>query len=93
MLGDLDHTLFNVAYEIRRARTFPLWYIIPVSIPAMLNMYMTGASMIKWIFVLSAFVLSYFVVWFGLTKMQEPRKRKLERLREKIVNDDWDGKD
>lgn len=89
MLGELDHALYNSEYEIRRARTFPLWYILPVSIPAMLNMYMNDASVYKWIFVLFAFVLSYFVVWLGLTKMQEPRKRKLEKLREKMLQDDW----
>lgn len=93
MLGDLDHALYNVDYEVRRARTFPLWYLIPVAIPAMLNMYMSGASMLKWVLVIGAFILSYFVVWFGLTKMQEPNKRKLERLREKIVNEDWDVQD
>ncbi|MDW3195605.1 MAG: hypothetical protein R8G66_24730 [Cytophagales bacterium] len=89
MLGELDHALYNSEYEIRRARTFPLWYLIPVSIPAMLNMYMNDASITKWVLVLFAFTLSYVVVWFGLTKMQEPRKRKLEKLREKILTDDW----
>lgn len=93
MLGDLDHALYNVDYEVKRARTFPLWYLLPVAIPAMLNMYMNDASVFKWTFVSGAFVLSYLVVWFGLTKMQEPHKRKLERLKEKILNDDWGDKE
>ena len=93
MLGELDHALYNLDYEVRRARTFPLWYLIPVSIPAMLNMYMNDASTFKWVVVIGAFILSYFVVWLGLTKMQEPQKRKLEKLREKMLKDDWNSSD
>lgn len=93
MLGDLDHAIFNVEHEIKRARTFPLWYILPLIIPTFLNMYMNDASLFKWTFVSAAFILSYLVVWFGLTKMQEPHKRKLIRLKEKIMNDDWDSGD
>ncbi len=92
MLGDLDHALYNVDYEVKRARTFPLWYLVPIAIPAFLNMYMTDASVSKWVLVTGAFILSYFVVWFGLTKKQEPHKQKLIRLKEKISNDDWDEK-
>ena len=89
MLGDLEHALYNVEYEIKRARTFPFWYLSPLIFPAFLNMYMNDASAWKWVIVSGAFVLSYVVVWFGLKKMQEPNKRKLERLKEKIKNDDW----
>lgn len=89
MLGELDQAIFNVEYEIKRARTFPLWYLSPLIIPTMLNMYMSDASLTKWVIVSGAFILSYFVVWVGLSKFQEPQLRKLEKLREKIRNDDW----
>ena len=89
MMGELDHALYNMNYEIKRARTFPMWYIFPVMIPSFLNMYMNDAALGKWLFVIGAFILSYFVVWLGLSKFQKPQHRKLVELREKIKNDDW----
>lgn len=93
MLGDLDHTIYNVEYEIKRARTFPLWYLAPVIVPAFLNMYMNDASLSKWLLVGGAFILSYLVTWFGLKQFQEPKKKKLEQLRKKIMNDEWGDQD
>lgn len=89
MLGDLEHALYNVDYEIKRARTFPLWYLSPVMLPTLLNMAMNDTSITRWIIVLGSFVLSYVVVWFGLRRFQQPQRRKLVRLKEKIMNDDW----
>ncbi len=93
MMGELDHTIFNLDYEIKRARTFPLWYLAPLVIPTFLNMYINEAPVNKWIIVSCAFVLSYLVTRWGLIKFQKPRKKNLENLRAKIQADDWSEND
>lgn len=87
IIGDLDQALSNVKFEITRAKTFIWWYILPISIPAMLNMYMNDASFLKWIVVIGAFILSYFVVRIGLTYSQVPHRNRLLKLREKLLSE------
>ncbi len=85
IIGDLDQAISNVNFEIVRARTFIWWYILPLTFPVFLNMYMNDASALKWILVIGGFFLSYFVVRIGLTYSQVPNKRRLEKLREKLL--------
>lgn len=87
MLGDLDQAIANVSFEIRRAKTFIWWYILPLAIPLAVNMYMNQAALWKWVFVIAGLILSYFVVQFGLNRHQVPRKRSLESLREKLTDE------
>lgn len=86
MLGDLDQAIAQQDYLISQSRTFLWWFIVPVAIPAILNMAATGPKPpLQWAFVLGSFVLSYFVVRSGLRRKHLPHKQSLERLRETLV--------
>lgn len=87
IIGDLDQAIANVSFEVNRAKTFIFWYILPLSFPAFLNMYMNEASLTKWAIVIAAFILSYIVVRIGLSYSQIPNKRRLEALREKLISE------
>ncbi len=87
MLGDLDHAISNVDFEVKRAKTFIWWYIIPIAIPVFLNMYLKEASLWKWALIIGCFILSYVVVQFGLNKAQLPRKDALQALRKKLMDE------
>lgn len=87
MLGDLDHAISNVDFEVRRSKTFIWWYIIPIAIPVFLNMYLKEVSLWKWALIIGCFILSYVVVQFGLNRAQLPRKRSLQALRKKLTED------
>lgn len=87
VIGDLDHAIANTEFEIRRAKTFVWWYILPVMIPAILNMIMNDASLLKWILIGAALVLSFLVVRWGLTRSQLPKYRNLLSLRKKLLED------
>ena len=87
MLGDLDHAISNVEFEVRRSKTFIWWYIIPIAIPVFLNMYLKEVSLWKWALIIGCFILSYVVVQFGLNRAQLPRKRSLQALRKKLTED------
>lgn len=87
MLGDLDHAIANVEFEIKRARTFIWWYLVPIAIPVFLNLYMKEASVTKWLIIIGMFILSYVVVQLGLYFAQLPKKRSLQSLRDKLNED------
>ena len=87
MVGDLDHAISNVDFEVRRSKTFIWWYIIPIAIPVFLNMYLKEVSLWKWALIIGCFILSYVVVQFGLNRAQLPRKRSLQALRKKLTED------
>jgi RsiW-degrading membrane proteinase PrsW (M82 family) len=87
MMGDLDHAISNVEFEIKRARTFIWWYLIPIAIPVFLNLYDKNASLTKWLIIIGMFILSYAVVQLGLYFAQLPKKRSLQSLRDKLKED------
>ena len=88
MLGDLDFAISNIEYEVRRARTFLWWFILPVAIPSLINMIQAGAPNWKWSFVIGAFFLSLFLVRWELRNKHIPRKRELEKLKTFLINND-----
>ncbi|MEX2602041.1 MAG: hypothetical protein WD355_10350 [Balneolaceae bacterium] len=81
---DLDHAIANVEYEIRRSRTMVWWYIIPLAIPALLNMTEGSPAPWQWVMVSGGFVLSWFVIQWGLTRHLIPQKKNLETIRIKL---------
>jgi Ca2+/Na+ antiporter len=86
MLGELDHAISNVQSTISIGKTMIYWYILPVSAYVMIKMLVVGAPLEKWLFVIGAFILGYFVSTWGVNKQHIPRKNKLEALKEKLTN-------
>ncbi len=87
ILGDLDQAISNASFEIRRAKTFLWWYILPIASSSLLNMYTKGSSPAKWILVSLTFVLAHVVVNWSLNKAQVPGRKRLIKLREKITEE------
>ena len=87
MLGNIDEAISNVENEVKRSRTFVYWFLLPIIIPVFARMIANGADIWKWVLVLAAVILSLIVVQYGLKKSQLPKKRGLEILREKLLEE------
>lgn len=88
MLGDLDHAIANVTYEIKRNKTFVWWFLLPTAIPLLLNLLQPETPFWKWVVIPAAFVLAFVVTRWELNRKQLPRKRKLEALRAMLVKEE-----
>lgn len=87
LLGGVNHAIENINFEIRRSKTFILWFLLPLSVPSFMNLAQKEASIWIWLLVISGFLLSYFVTRLGLQRSLMPKKRNLEILKEKLVED------
>lgn len=87
ILGEIDHAITSVAYEIRRAKTMVWWFILPLGIPTLAVMAWKGSPLWAWLVVLGAFALSYIIIQLDLNRCHIPKKRKLEQLREKLTEE------
>lgn len=59
----VDEALNNQNYLKRAMDYFLLWYILPLAVPAVLNMYQTGGKPLwQWAFVLGSFLLGYLLI-------------------------------
>lgn len=85
MLGGLNHAIENVNFEVKRARTFVLWFLLPTAIPSVMNMINGNASLGKWLVIIGAYILAIFVTQLGLTKKLLPKRKNLEALRNKLT--------
>jgi len=87
MLGDLDEAISNVSYEAFRAKNFVWWFLLPTVIPAFLNMSQSDAPLWKWFVVPIAFVLAFALTRWELNKVHQPKKRGLQALRKKLMEE------
>lgn len=85
VLGDLDHAISSVTYEMSRSKHMVLWVVLPLFILIFLNMTQDDASFWKWVVVASAFVLSALVLQWDYNRCQKPKRQKLEALRNKLI--------
>lgn len=85
MLGDLEETISNIDNEIKRARTFVWWFLIPALLPALLNIAQADGPWWKWLIIPVTVLLSVPLVQWEMRKKHIPRKRHLEDLREKLL--------
>ena len=87
MLGDLNHAIANVNYEVRRSKNMVWWFILPITILVFLNMSQGDVSLWKWIGIAAAFVLSGLLTRWEYIHRFKPKQRKLEALREKLTEE------
>ncbi|HET6528841.1 MAG TPA: hypothetical protein VFG39_08850 [Balneolaceae bacterium] len=87
MLGDLDHAISSVAYEMNRSKNMVWWFVLPSVILIFLNMSQEGVSVWKWVGVAFAFALSALILRWDYNRCQKPKKQKLEALREKLIEE------
>ena len=88
LLGDLDNAIAHASYLVKMANSFLWWFMLPVAIPTILNMWLSGEpkSIGQWALILGAFVLAAFLVRWELRRKHLPRKRELETLRETLMD-------
>ena len=86
VLGDLDHAISNMKYIVKRARTYSLWYVLPLAIPSLLNMYYKGVSSpLQWALVVGCFILGFSIIQVSLVRKYIPKLQKLEKMREDLI--------
>lgn len=87
ILGKLDQAIDNADNEIRRAKTFVWWMLIPAAIPTALNMIQGDQSIGKILLIAGFFALAFVVTQWGLKRSLLPRKRSLEALKKKLLEE------
>jgi hypothetical protein len=87
MLGDLDHAISSVTYELNRSKNMVWWFVLPSMILIFLNMSQNDVSVWKWVGIASAFVLSALLILWDYEHCQKPKKRRLEALRKKLAEE------
>lgn len=88
MLGELDHAISNTDSIIKFTYLMVFGYFVPISFFYMLKMLDRGASMEKWLFIFFMFALAIALVTWERKKCHIPRKKDLEVLRDKLVNEE-----
>lgn len=88
ILGDLNHAIASVDYEVRRSRSMVWWFLLPLAILTVLNMSTAGdISIWKWLGIAGGFVLSYVLIRWEHNRCHKPKKRRLEALRDKLTEE------
>ncbi|MEP5612079.1 MAG: hypothetical protein ABJP45_07500 [Cyclobacteriaceae bacterium] len=85
ILGELEHAISNTQSTIQIGKTMIYWYLLPIGIYIIINMIHNEASLSKWLLVAGAFILGNFLGNWEIRNCHIPRKRHLERLREKLM--------
>ncbi len=89
MLGELERAIFRIACQVRRARTFVWWFLLPAAVTVALSLLDSDDSKPswQWVIVLGAFFLGQWVVRLGLRCQHLPAKSELEALRAKLLQE------
>lgn len=87
ILGDLDHAIANVNYEVNRSKNMVWWFVFPLAILVLLNMSQVNVPLWKWIGIGAAFVLSALLVRWEHNRCHKPKKQKLMALRKKLIQE------
>lgn len=85
ILEEMEQAIANARYLVRFAQTFAYWFLLPTAVVALLRMNQRQASFAQWSWVIGCFVLSYLLVRWELRKKHQPRLRRLEELRNKLM--------
>jgi len=86
MLGDLNHTIASLQYKTNRSKNMVWWFVVPLAILTMLNMWQIDVSLWEWLGVGAAFILSALLMRWEYNRCNKPRLRNLEALRDKLTD-------
>ncbi|MDZ7716433.1 MAG: hypothetical protein U5J95_09500 [Balneolaceae bacterium] len=88
ILGDLDHTISNVDYEVKRSRSMVWWFLLPLAILVVLNMSTADeASIWEWLGIAACFVLSDLLIRWEYIYKQRPKLKRLKDLRTNLLEE------
>ena len=84
VLGELDHAISNTSYIIS-FNYFILVYAVAFAIVNMTQMIIRRDSVLEWLIITSALVLSFFIVQREQKLCNLPRKKQLLALKKKLM--------
>jgi sterol desaturase/sphingolipid hydroxylase (fatty acid hydroxylase superfamily) len=84
MLGELDHAIANSNSIVQITTMMIYYYLIPLCTYTSIKMFVFGASLEKWLLVVGAYVVAFFIVYYERRVYHIPRKEKLINLRNKL---------
>ena len=87
MLGELNHAISNTDSIIQFSRLMIIGYLVPLSIFIMAKLIWSDASIEKWLTMGGLYLLAFILIQWERKKMQIPRKRNLELLKKKLMED------
>ncbi len=87
MLGELDHAISNSHSMIQIATLMIYYYLLPMSLFSLSKMLYQGASLEKWLLIIGTFALSFTLIRWERKKMHIPRKKNLEGLKKKLMEE------
>ena len=87
ILGELDHAISSTTSLIGISRSIYYWYMLPMGVTIMIKFILNGTDLSKWLIIIAMFGLSFFLIRLELNKCHLPRKRKLEDLRAKLLEE------
>ena len=87
VLEELEYTIENSEYFLRFANTFFLWFMGPLFIAMLYRMISAEASLGKWLLMIGTLGIGFLLVRLELRYKHLPRKRSLEKLREKLLEE------
>jgi membrane protein implicated in regulation of membrane protease activity len=87
VLEELEYTISQSNYYLRFAQTFFLWFMGPIAIAMLYRVISAEAGIWKWLLMFGSLALAYFLVRLELRYKHLPRKRSLEKLRGKLMEE------
>lgn len=87
--GDLDKAIWRIDYQTQRLKTIQWWFILPLSLLIVANMVMKFETkpLWMWLVFLAAMWVSYLGAAVELRWAYLPKKRELESIREKLMQE------
>ncbi|MFK7952716.1 MAG: hypothetical protein AB8B73_07690 [Ekhidna sp.] len=87
MLGELNHAISNTDSIIQFSRLMIIGYLVPFSIFIIGKLIWSDASIERWLTMGGMYLLAFILIQWERKKMHIPRKRNLEILRKKLIED------
>jgi len=87
LLAELEYTISQSDYYLRFAKTFFLWFMLPMTLVVAYRLMSAQASFWKWLLIIGSFLLAFLLVRLELRYKHLPRKRSLEKLKEKLLEE------
>ncbi|MEP1032796.1 hypothetical protein [Ekhidna sp.] len=87
MFGELDHAIANTNSIIHFSRMMILGYLLPFSFFYILKMIVVEATLDQWLFVTGMYILAFGMILWERKKMHIPRKKNLEGMKRKLMEE------
>ena len=87
VLGEIDKAIWQVNYLIQQGRSMMVWYILPLIFVLSITLFLNGKPLFALPFIFILIPASYFGGRWEINKWYMPKKRDLESLRERLINE------